>query len=677
MTVTRPFVIARAGTAPLWRIPAAAVFLTLAAAHAGLAQTGPADLTQLPIETLMDIEVTSVSRRAQRLSDSAASVYVLTTEDIRRSGASTIPDVLRLVPGLHVGQMDSNKWSVSVRGFSGRFANKLLVLVDGRSVYTALFSGVFWNLVTVPLDDIERIEIVRGPGATLWGANAVNGVINIITRSSAVTQGGQITASTGTTDLGQTSVRYGGTIGTNATYRVDGGGMYRDGSFGLVSAGDTDTWRYARGGMRLDWTPSPQHEVMVQTGITSSRAREVWTLASTQAPYRRDIDDIAGYEQGYTMARWTRRTDGNSTLVQGGGEFTSFDEPILAERRATLDLDVQHSLNAGRRHAVIVGGNYRRSADRTTATDFIRLTPTSRALHLWSGFVQDDVQLRDGALVLTAGTKFEHNSFTGWETQPNARAIVSLPARQAVWVAGSRAVRLPSRAESDGTILGAVVPPDASSPFPRAFIFQHSEIPLPEVALGVEGGYRWQARHNLSLDASVFRTRYTELLTNTVGQPELVFRPAPIVEIPLNVAHARRASLAGAELVAEWRPAEYARLSSGYSRLLTLHDTFSGDIFGPRGAYPDTQFHLRMALTLLRQVEFDGMGRYVSALPSTGVPSYATADARIGVPIGRLDVSFIERNLLAPSHQEFVPDIIATARTRVERSAHVRVNWRF
>ena len=305
------------------------------------------DLSSLSLEELMNVEVTSVSRRREQLAESAAAVFVLTSEDIRRSGALTIPDLLRLVPGLHVAQLDSNKWAVSARGFGSRFSNKLLVMVDGRSVYSPLFSGVFWDLVNVPLDSIERIEVVRGPGATMWGANAVNGVINIITRSAFGSTGLQASIGSGTEERMIGSLQAGRLIGQRSAIRVNLSGHDRDGSAGFGSANEIDVWRNGRGGARIDVRPTDRHDVSFQGGWASSRATDEWQTPTYAAPYVVTRTGRIERDSAFASALWTARSGRGITTSYLQGGLERVHDYTLGQDRRDLSLGVQHAQSWG------------------------------------------------------------------------------------------------------------------------------------------------------------------------------------------------------------------------------------------------------------------------------------------------------------------------------------------
>ena len=643
------------------------------------AQASGDDLERLSLEDLLNIEITSVSRRTERMSDAAAAVYVLTNNDIRRSGARTIPDVLRLVPGVHVGQIDSNTWSVSVRGFGGRFSNKLLVLVDGRSVYTPLFSGVFWNLVYVPLDDVERIEIVRGPGATLWGANAVNGVVNIITRSAAASKGGLVTVGTGTEAHGLGSFRYGGAVGAHANLRVDVGGMEQAGAAVVLPSGTGNDWRVGRAGFRLDYQPEDHDQFSVQVGVVGSRAHELWTVPSLTPPYQGHAVDRSRYTSGFLLGQWTRRSAKSETTLQMSDEHGVMHELVIDENRHTVNVDLQQTRRMGTRHEVVYGGTYRYSADETVGTPTAQLLPNARSLQLWSTFVQDDITILAGRLRLTPGAKFEHNDYTGWEVQPSLRAFVGVSRRQSLWGAVSRAVRLPTRAESDGRFEAAVLPPSPAAPLPQLLILSQNGGSIDsETLVASEAGYRVRPVSTLSIDAAVFTNRYDALLLGQPGTPGVAFAPVPHVVVPVTFANGRRDTTLGGELLVEWRPAPRVRLTSGYSHFRKLANDAPDGVSGlVSGDYPSDQLHFRASANLPRQVELDLITRYVSAMPSSTVLSYFTADARLGARIGRLDVSVVGQNLLAPSHNEYMPDVLLIVPSSVRRSINVLFVSRF
>jgi len=408
-----------------------------AAAHAP-------DLTELTLEQLMTVEITSASKKEEPLWDSAAAVFVITGEDIRRAGMKSIPEALRLAPGVQVAQFGANRWAISARGFNATFSNKLLVLIDGRTVYTPLFAGVFWDAQDTLLEDIERIEVIRGPGGTLWGANAVNGVINIITKQAKATQGGYVEVGGGTEERGFVGTRYGGRIGSDLFYRGYFKYANHDNLVTATGHEGIDDWRTYRGGFRLDWEPSTRDTVTVQGDLYKGDFGQTLPIPSLLPPFsatRESRDDFAG---GNVLSRWRHRmADRRETSVQFYYDRTHRDELLFHETRDTVDLEFQHRFPLGARHDLIWGVDTRVTIDALNKINSPTLVfePRRRTDHLVSGFIQDQIALIHDRLMLTLGSKFEHNSFSGFEAQPNARLVYSPNAWNRVWTAVSRAVR--------------------------------------------------------------------------------------------------------------------------------------------------------------------------------------------------------------------------------------------
>ena len=414
----------------------------------------PSDLTRLTLEELMDIQVTSVSKGEEDFSKAASAIFVITQEDLRRSGVNTIPEALRMVPGVQVAQIDSSTWSISARGFNSRFANKLLVLIDGRSVYTHVFSGVFWDEQGLVLEDIERIEVIRGPGGTLWGANAVNGVINIITRSAYQTTGGQISAGGGNLDRFIGSIRYGEKIGDNAAVRVWGKYYNRNNLDDLQGNPAPDEFETGQGGMRLDWDASEsnsftlQGDVMVGefAGKTSNAVTSLAPIATS------DIVRDSQVRAANMIARWKHRFSESSDMaLQFFYNQDHRDSRILKELLVdTYDLDFQHRFQLGSGHEILWGLGHRFIQDSFENSIGISYFPDRNLNYISNLFVQDKIALIHDQLYLTLGSKFSINNFTGFEFQPNARLAWTPDDKHTLWAAVSRAVRTPSRSEDSG-----------------------------------------------------------------------------------------------------------------------------------------------------------------------------------------------------------------------------------
>ncbi len=443
---------------------------------AGQAETATPDLTQFSIEDLMRVKVVSAAKMEQALLDTAAAVFVITADDIRRSGVTNVMEALRLAPGVEVARIDSSRWAITIRGINGRFANKLLVLIDGRSIYTSQFSGVYWEVQNLFLPDIERIEVIRGPGGSLWGANAVNGVINIITKNSKDTQGGLVTLTAGNEERAIAGVRYGGKLGDDARYRIYGQFTERDGLVTPDGRDADDDWRIGRGGFRLDWIPSAQDTVAVQGDHYKGNFDQNLTTSGLTQPYIEQQLSPAKDSGGSFQARWEHQYSAASqTGLQIYYQYADREDPLYISDSETFDIDFQHNFAWDDRQEIVWGLGYRRNQDYFTDTEFSSVNPSKQKTELFSAFVQDQADLIPEQLRLTAGIKIEHNDFTGWEWQPSVRMIWTPHPDHRLWAAVSRAVRTPSRGEEDAQVNLYVLPPSPltgnlprSSPFSAA-----------------------------------------------------------------------------------------------------------------------------------------------------------------------------------------------------------------
>ncbi len=665
--------------AALLRLPAAA-----AGVDAAPAAEGSRDLTELSLEELMNVQVMSVSKRTETMSEAAAAVYVLTQEDLRRAGVTSIPEALRQVPGLQVARATSNTWAISARGFNGRFANKLLVLIDGRSVYTPLFSGVFWDVQDTLLEDVERIEVIRGPGATLWGANAVNGVINIITKSAHQTQGGLVTAAAGSEIDHLVGVRYGAGAG-RASWRLWAKAFDRDPGARPDGGDAQDGWAVARGGFRLDATLADGDALTVQGDLYDGESGERQRFETFPDLVARDTvfdNEISG---GNLLARWSHTLTAASHLtLQAYYDRTERILPtILGETRDTFDLDFQHAVSTVR-HELVWGLGARRTRDRLDGSDFISFDPEERTDDLYGGFVQDEIVVVPERLWLTAGVKIEENDYTGLEVQPSVRALWIPRQRHTLWAAAARAVRTPSRAEEDVRLLADVLPPGALFPGapPAIAVFLGSPSFESEELLAYEAGYRVGLPAGLFLDVAAFYNAYDELRSSSPGEPTLVLAPVPHLIIPNVIDNRMEGETWGLEVAAQWWPSDRWRIVAAYT-FLDMHlaleeEDPTGAALAVEGESPEQQLSLRSSWDLTDGLALDLVGRYVDALPSQGVEDYVEADLRLAwTPRPELTLAVVGRNLVHDRHQEFVPEIIPTEPTAVERSVHAAVTWSF
>lgn len=397
------------------------------------------DLMELSLQDLLDVDVTSVSKKSERRSEAAAAIYVISNEDIRRSTATSIPDLLRTVPGVNVAQIDSHTWSVTVRGQAGEFATKLLVLVDGRSVYTPLFSGVFWDTIDLVLEDVDRIEVVRGPGGTIWGSNAVNGVINIVTKTAEETQGGLISVAAGTTLDGSLSLRYGDSIGDDHFYRIYTKGIkYDDSGDDLFGENANDNWEQGRGGFRYDHDIDDQQHLTIQADYYSLTSNSDYFIPEVAPPPDFTRTAVTNVHTGFNaLGRWTNKySDTGEVSIQSFFDMYHTDSSVLDERRKTIDLEFEHQVQMHEKHNLIWGLGYRYSEDHITPVSTFRTVPASDTQGIVSFFIQDEYRIND-ELRLTMGTKVEHNDYTDFEIQPTLRASWLASETQTLWAGKS------------------------------------------------------------------------------------------------------------------------------------------------------------------------------------------------------------------------------------------------
>lgn len=632
-------------------------------------------LKSLSVDELMQVEVTSVAKKPQHLEESAAAIFVITQEDIRRSGATTLVEALRMVPGVHVARGSSDDWAVGIRGFTSRLSRSMLVLIDGRSVYTPLFAGVYWQVQDTLLEDVDRIEVIRGPGGTLWGANAVNGVVNIITKSAADTHGGLVTGGGGSEERAFSGARYGGVIGENLHYRVYGKGFDRDASFSR-DVRNYDGWAMGQGGFRADWLPAGPNRVTFQGDYYAGEAGERAAVSTIDPPSiavrTRDID-LAG---GNLLARWMHAfADGSDATLQTYYDYTSRRDVTFREDRETYDLDFQHHLQYGP-NDIIWGGDYRMSSGRAVTVPALVLEPRRRTNHLASGFLQDELTLFDERLHLIAGSKLEWNDYSGIEVQPNARVLFRVHPHHTLWAAISRAVRTPSRVEQD---LQADTLVDPKTPlFLRLIGDGRFE---SESVLAYELGYRVRPHPDVALDLSTFYDHYDDLLSAEPGTPFTEPTAGGTRTIfPVFFRNRLRAEVYGVELAVDATPMPWWRIAATYSYLEAelspapgSHDLTGHDV---EGSSPHNEASLRSLLDLPYHFELDGAFRYIDNVPSQHVGSYVELDLRLGWhPTANVELSLAGQNLLQNHHAEFGTD--AGAPLEIQRGVYGKVVCRW
>ena len=649
-------------------------------------QTSSADLTKLSLEELMNVEVTSATKKEQKLSTVAAAIFVITQEDIRRSGATSIPEALRLVPGLSVARVDANKWAITARGFNSFFANKLLVLMDGRSVYTPLFSGVFWDVQDTVLEDIDRIEVIRGPAGSLWGANAVNGVINIITKSAKDTQGGLLSGGGGNEERGFGEFRYGAKVGDDVYFRVYGKYFNRDNAKDTFPGPANDDWHVGRGGFRVDAGLGDKDSITVQGDYYDGKSSNKMTVTSVTPPRQSLALANPPISGGNILGRWKHIFSSRSDLeLQFYYDRTERDTPLVSETRQTADIEMQHNFRPTDRYQLSWGLGYRYSGSRLKDSFTVSFDPSRHHDQLFSAFLHNEFELVKDQLRLTVGSKFEHNDYTGFEIQPNLRLTWMVNPEHTVWGAISRAVRTPAQYEHDVRATPiAVGGPSATCPFPGTCLVSvfGRDGYRSENLVAYELGYRAQLTKRLSLDVATFYNVYNDLHASQQGASFLELSPLPPhITLPFRLVNKMDGEAFGIEASARWNPTDYWKLTLGYTFLkLWLHMDKSGAPLATSlidGESPEHQFHFGSYLDLPYNFQFDTNVYYVSRLPNIDVPDYTRVDLRLGYqPIKNLELSLGVQNLFGPPHREFNSNFMGFA-TKTERSIYGKFTWRF
>jgi len=634
-------------------------------------------LKQLTLAELGNVEVTTASKEPEAVWKTPAAIFVITQEDIRRSGATNIPEALRLAPGVEVAQADGDHWSISIRGFGAVLASKLLVLIDGRSVYTPLFAGVYWQVQNTPLEDIERIEVIRGPGGTIWGANAVDGIINIITKNSKDTHGAMVAVGGGSLNQGMGTVRYGGGNNQGFNYRVYGMGFTNGPEF-HADGRNFDDWRTRQAGFRTDWDKGLRDTVTFQGDIYNETAGETTQYALYSPPSQVTVDGNAQLTGGNLLARWKRvLSDKSDFQFQAYFDRTNHFEPEFGETRSTFDVDFLDHLTLPGQQTFLWGLGARWSPSNLLQTvptlDFL---PHQITDEIYSGFAQDEIEFLNHKLSFTLGSKFEHNNYSGFEVQPSARLLWNRTPHEAIWASATRAVRTPSRIDEDIQINFFAT----DTPFPIFFRASGNRQFLSEELIAYEVGYRTLVLSHVYLDIAAFYNDYNDLYSFQVGAPFFELTPPPPHAIlPLLTSNGIHGSTAGFEVAPSWKPVSTWELKVAYSYLnmdlenkLTSNDPTS--VAGYEGSTPRNQIVLQSLVDLPKKLEFDQSYRYVSALAAQGVESYHTANVRFSWhPTDQLELSVVGQNLLQPHYAQFGGD--AGPLVGIRRGVYGKVVW--
>jgi iron complex outermembrane receptor protein len=639
---------------------------TLAWPAYGLESTNYFDLT---IEQLLDTKVLSASKKVETVAAAPAAVYVVTNEDILRAGVTNIPDALRMVPGVNVARADSNSWAISIRGFNSTLANKLLVLIDGRSIYNPVFGGVLWEAQNLVLADIDRIEVVRGPGGSLWGANAVNGVINIITKHTRDTQENIASVLYGNEEE-NVVVRHGGSLGDNSFYRVYAKAFRNDASHSPAGGDTYDKWDGFRTGFRADW--GSEFTLQGDAYRTSTQQRKAHF--SLKPPYAPIENQEIVYEGVNLLGRWTdKRENGALLSVQSYIDWARRDEPLnFIDDRTTYDVEAQYNFAALGAHELVTGAGFRFMADNETGNNNVSFSPKQRRNSLYNAFLQDKITLSPEHWFLTLGSKFEHNEFSGFEVQPNVRLQWQPNHTQTFWSAVSRAVRTPTPVEEDLTstlftaaqIRAAFVPNDD---------FKSEQLTAYEL------GYRQQITPTLSADIATFYNDYEHLATTTVQPVQLINNGVDPLHllVPVKFTNDMKGKSRGAEAALNWSVNERLKIALNYTYLRLAVTALDPKQEDEELLYPKYQTGIKVFWNIGNSWTLDTWATHVDKLPAGNVDDYTRLDINLSGQLTKaLRFNLIGQNLLDNQHREFgsTQDVNAA---EIERSILGKLTWIF
>ena len=670
------------------------------------------DLFDLSLEELISMEipdVTSVSRKKQRLMDSAAAIYVITNDDLRRTGVTSIPEALRMVPGMQVAKLNANTWSISTRGFNYIFANKLLVLIDGRTVYSPLFSGVNWDVQDTMMEDIDRIEVIRGPGAALWGANAVNGVINIITKKAADSQGNLLSAGGGTEEKAFGAFRHGGEFGETGFYRVYVKAFERDGQVNAEGKDTADDWKMRRAGFKSEWKTTSDSEMTVQGDIYEGTTRPPLRMFDQSQPLPPQmtnsfiVEGLSRDQRGGNLSAYWKRTlsethDYSFSAIYDN--YQNFDYRI-AEKRDTVDFEFQHYKQLGGKHDLVWGLGYRTTWYEVKNTPYMHLLEgkDSKQTELFSAFIQDDITLND-QWTFTLSSRFEHNSFTGYEVQPNARLTWRPAENRTFWAALSRAVKTPSISETALQTDGITIAEEDT----RTFLLPIRGNPKleSEKLTALEVGYREQFGNSFRIDVTAFYNQYEDIIAyvdinncpngsstspfysiqNLCSNTDL---NVGFFEIPTTLINGLDVKTYGLEVIADWQAKDWWKLQFTYSWLQTEALPNQANISFLKGNETIVEelsarhtANIRSTMNLPNQWYFDFWVRYMDELKDARIGANTSVDIRLAKKYGdNLEFSLVGQNLFRNHHREFYEPLSGMAPTETQESWYAQIRWQF
>ncbi|MBZ5523179.1 MAG: TonB-dependent receptor [Acidobacteriia bacterium] len=637
------------------------------------------DLTEMSLEELSRIQVTSVSKKEQKLNETAAAVFVITAQDIRNSTATSVPELLPAVPGLEVSQINGTRWAISARGFAEQFANKTLILIDGRSVFDPLFSGVLWSEQIMLLEDIERIEVIRGPGATVWGTNAVNGVINIITKRTKDTQGLLLSAGAGDRERSYGAVRYGGKLGGSVTYRIYSE-YFDHGPAGEFSGQDAhDSWRATSGGFRIDASTSDRNAFMLEGRAFGSKAGVDDLAFSYTPPHFSPLINILAFGGENLLGQWVHKSQGGplTTFQVSYAHFVHPETPLdVNGNRASVS--IQHERHVGALHDIVFGAEFDyRNARTSMSLPMVFWTPNNPSFHITSGFLQDEMVFANGGVHVTAGLRVEHNSLSGISFQPNGRILWKVNSVHSLWAAYSLAVRSNSPTDTSVNVNIAAFTGPAGTRVLRLTPNPRIE---QEKLNAFELGYRVQPAKSVSLDVATFCNQYSDLLGSEPGQPFFEAGPPRLV-IPLVSQNDISGRSFGGELTTHWVPTHAVHLTAAYS-FIELDLTQSSAAGNRRarsleGPTPRHKLSVSSSVDLVRNLTFNTAFFFVDRKTTPTVPGYAQMDSNLTWrPLESTQFSIGAKNLFNKEHVEFISSTGGLS-TLLGRSVYCKATWRF
>ncbi len=644
------------------------------------ASTPQNNLFEMSLEQLLEIKVISVDKALKSLEDTPAAMYVVTRDDIRASGAETIADALRLVPGLHVGQVTASSLAVGARGLNGRYNNKFLILIDGRSAFSQLYNGISWDAADVPLEQIERIEIVRGPGGSLWESKAMNGIVNVITQNSRATIGTTVQGEAGNEHRAGALIQHGAELGEGVTLRAWGAYDEWDGL--ALPAGDSvrDGYKQERGGFRLDWQVADNQTFMLSGDLFTRDVDDSVPLVDLTAPGLRRLDTSGEeHDGGSLLGRWDwQRGAGETVSLQGYYSHAKVSSALLDYTCDTIDVELNHQLPVGDRNTVNWGAGFRYLYDDTEGQNGLHYDPDDYDFKAYSLYLQDEFAAVPDKLFLTFGVKAEHNSYTDWEFQPTARLLWKAAPGHNLWGAVSRTVRTPSRSDVAidmiataypgflPTVVNALGNPDIDA----------------EKAVTWEAGYRTVPNTWSSLDLTVYYTRYDDLIRNIPGTPYRQMAPAPPrVVLPVLFENSLEGDSTGFEIALKLEPANWWRINLNYTWQNTNLDEKqrgSRASTSQEASFPEHQANLLANFKLNEKWQLGTVLRYVGKVEESGIPAYVEGDLNLfWQPSKNLDMTVSVRNLFDAQHPEYPKAAFADVPLEVERSVVAKVTWKF